>query len=341
MSPTTSPVVTVSTQAGLRHHKATCNRIRREQIVGDPSTHTDPAIPVATCCKLTREAVDAARNAAKPAGPVEVISATPEQAQARTRGHASPKGDQEPPDQCAAAIRKAFAELTDAAKAVVRERAWALYGGDMTTVEAWTAAVNETVTQPAAPAKAKAPAAKKAADQVVEAGPAKPDVTFYVNGKPRLQRTSPRPYTFSYLAGETVGGKGSSAKLRDMLAKAGIADPEHTNWDFTLPNGKTIGARIPGAEPPAVPEKPAKAEKAAGSAQKLADLKAEAEAVKAWKAGGEKGPRPETPLTDRYNAAQAEADRAKASAKAERDAAEKAAKAERASKRQEAAKGAA
>lgn len=340
MTPTatdTPTVVTVSTQAGLRHHKATCNRIRREQIVGDPRTYVDPDIPLGTCCKLKAEDVAAVRGTAAPAQPEPV----------------KPQPTMQIPEGLPATARKVYDGMTVGARDALRHRAQELFakGGGLTLEQAWIDAANEVVkaekaeAKKAPPAKAAAPekaaATKKAADQVVEPGPEKPSVTYYVNGRPRLQRTSPRPYTFSYLAGETVGGKGSSGKLRDLLAKAGITDPEHTSWDYTLPNGKTIGARVEGDAPPAVPEKATRAEKATASMEKLDALKAESAALKAWKADGEKGERPATPLHDAAEAAEAEKKAAAEAAKAERAAAEKAAAEKKAAKRQEAAKGAA
>jgi hypothetical protein len=89
----------------------------------------------------------------------------------------------------------------------------------------------------------------------------KPTVIYSINGKARIVRTSPRPYTFSYLAGEVVGGKGASQRLRDELAKLGVTDPEHTEWSVTLANGKAVAASfdVPTGATPAKAAKAAKA----------------------------------------------------------------------------------
>jgi len=73
-----------------------------------------------------------------------------------------------------------------------------------------------------------------------------PAVTFSINGKPRLVKTSPRPYTFSYLAGEVLGGKGASARLRAILAEKGITDPDHSEWEAEV-EGKKLGAVLAAA----------------------------------------------------------------------------------------------
>lgn len=151
--------------------------------------------------------------------------------------------------------------------------------------------------------------------------PAKPSVIYSINGKARVVRTSPRPYTFSYLAGEVVGGKGASAALRAELAKLGVADPEHTEWSVTLANGKAVSATFgdpPQASKPEPAQAPAKAAQRASKAPRkrtvaqatgttrkarrtketVAALRAEADAVKAWKDGGSQGDRPATPVGD-------------------------------------------
>jgi hypothetical protein len=84
------------------------------------------------------------------------------------------------------------------------------------------------------------PPAEAPAKRVRSEGPA---VTCSLNGKPRLVKTSPRPYTFSYLAGEVLGGKGASARLRAILAEKGIENPDHSEWEAEV-EGKKIGAKL-------------------------------------------------------------------------------------------------
>lgn len=118
-------------------------------------------------------------------------------------------------------------------------------------------------------------------------------VTYSVNGKARVVRTSPRPYTLSYLAGEVIGGGGATKILRDLLAKAGVTDPEHTEWEHTLDNGKVIGASFtaPGAQVPAKARKATPAHKAPAKAKApaLDTLKAASEKLR--KAGRYEGDR--------------------------------------------------
>ena len=69
-------------------------------------------------------------------------------------------------------------------------------------------------------------------------------VTYFVNGKPRVAKTSPKPYTLSDIASEALGGVGATGRVREALAAAGVTDPEHTEWSLKLENGKTISAQV-------------------------------------------------------------------------------------------------
>ena len=69
-------------------------------------------------------------------------------------------------------------------------------------------------------------------------------VTYYVNGKPRIAKTSPKPYTLSDIASEALGGPGATGRVREALAGIGVTDPEHTEWELPLPNGKVIAAKV-------------------------------------------------------------------------------------------------
>lgn len=121
----------------------------------------------------------------------------------------------------------------------------------------------------------------------------------------------------------------TTGELVALLAKAGVTDPGATSWDVTLPNDRTLSARIAGdrkavpAKTPVVitkrqvgktrviPERAPRVRTAraarpkvdtAAEMKRLADAKAEHTAVKAWEKGGRKGTRPATPNLDAIKA---------------------------------------
>ena len=144
------------------------------------------------------------------------------------------------------------------------------------------------------------------------------NVVLTQHGEPTLARNS-----LSYMAWIHSVGLDSKTRLGvkefvGHLAKHhGIEDPFAKSWDIVLANGHRVGAIVGGAapKPPAKADldkvevvkatrsstrasKPSSGRKP--SAARLNAHKAEKTALLTWRNGGEKGPRPATPIIDEY-----------------------------------------
>jgi DNA mismatch endonuclease, patch repair protein len=136
-------------------------------------------------------------------------------------------------------------------------------------------------------------------------GPARvpQDVVFTVDGQPQTMKD--RKYTLGYAAFRHTAGIGGQAvkrittgDLRALLAKAGVADPDHaTGWTATLPNGVVLGAvtAAEAAKMPSVPRpRKAAAAKKAPAAKKATRTLASVKKAPAKKAAPAK--RQATPI---------------------------------------------
>lgn len=107
------------------------------------------------------------------------------------------------------------------------------------------AVVEASATEVAKP-KAKAPAKKASAPKAKPASEAKPELQFFVNDKPAIPAHNSLA-GISRASGFKGGKRLPTSELRALLVKSGIAEPDRTPWEFTLPNGVVIAARKPAA----------------------------------------------------------------------------------------------
>ncbi len=136
-------------------------------------------------------------------------------------------------------------------------------------------------------------------------------IHYTVNGKP-VGETQNRLSSVSRVTATKTAPRWPAPQFRAYLVEAGVADPEHdAPWEIELPNGVKVGAilasGLSAARRAATATKaaPRKRTSARASTDSLAALKAEKAAVDAWKAGGEQGERPATPLHEQREAQEA------------------------------------
>lgn len=167
-----------------------------------------------------------------------------------------------------------------------------------------------------AESKAKLDALKDRQEAAPAAAPApSAPLVFTVNGRPVIPVHN-RLSGISRATAMKGGTRLSTDALRQLMAEAGIADPDHTAWEFTLPNGVVIAATTD-PRPPAAPTgqrkpratKASRAEDAyvaAGASpdkvERVRLAKAEHKLLQAWVTDGERPPRPATPNLDAVNA---------------------------------------
>lgn len=113
-----------------------------------------------------------------------------------------------------------------------------------------SAAPAEPAAAPAAAAK-KAPAKKAAAKKAAPAKAAttpktpkapRPALQYFIDDK-AVAAAHNRLAGVSRATGRNKGTRISTADLRALLQKNGIADPDGTAWKFTLPNGVVLEVR--------------------------------------------------------------------------------------------------
>jgi len=135
------------------------------------------------------------------------------------------------------------------------------------------------------------------------------------DGKPIVNPSVNSLSGFAYFYTKGIDDKPrvSVARLEKILKGLGVTDPRSEAFEVALPNGVVIaGTPTEGDAPKAAKKATAVEDPAAVAAAKEAaaktklaridEMKAEGTKVKAWKDGGEVGPRPETPVTDKRTA---------------------------------------
>jgi hypothetical protein len=73
-----------------------------------------------------------------------------------------------------------------------------------------------------------------------------PTVQFVVDGKP-VGATQNRLSSISRVTATKDAPRWPAEQFRAWLAEQGVADPNHTTWEVTLPNGRTIAAVAKGS----------------------------------------------------------------------------------------------
>lgn len=120
----------------------------------------------------------------------------------------------------------------------------------MTTTTAKKAPAKPTAKK-AAPAKApakKAPA--KAVEKTTDVKPERVQIQYYINGVPA--GTCDRISRMAFYHTKGIDGAEKRVgveRLREVMAELGATDPEHADFDITLPNGKRIAGKVGVTEP--------------------------------------------------------------------------------------------
>lgn len=202
-------VITLGTRKGSepRYHRAKCGKVKADQVVTTTPTTLAMALPCSSC--------------QPPAAEVE--PALVDQAIVAQDGDVWVKANEE---------RQALKAWKDGDK---KGNPPATPNLDLINGETITPTRKARGTRKAGAAKATA-----------KAGPA---VRLYHDGKPMPDSQNKLSSVAYYHTKDVAKGKPrvGTDDLRAILAKAGIADPEHTAWSHTLANGVVLSSVVEGA----------------------------------------------------------------------------------------------
>jgi hypothetical protein len=130
--------------------------------------------------------------------------------------------------------------------------------------------------------------------------PTKPVIQYAHDGKPIRNPSVNSLSGVAYFYTKGIDGQPRipTSRLIEILADLGVTDPKGSSFSVTLPNGVVLSSTAGALAEPSRQLKASKPKGVVNKIDRLAALRNEGEAVKAWKANGGAGPRPETPATD-------------------------------------------